>query len=86
MWHAPCGITVDNHEDMVSKYSLISLHPIEVARQITLLTHHLVSQTTLNDLRTKKSAKKTMWTNFVDRNIFYLQGVLVTTKSGGPCG
>ena len=55
MWHTPCGITADNHEDMVSNFSLVSLHPIEIARQITLLTHDLVSKTSLDDLRTKKS-------------------------------
>ena len=55
MCHTPCGITADNHKDMVSKFSLVSLHPIEIARQITLLTHDLVSKTSLDDLRTKKS-------------------------------
>ena len=39
LWHI---IDADNYTTETDKYSFITLHPMEIARQITLLTHDMV--------------------------------------------
>jgi len=50
-WH----IIDENHlkkfPDDFSCFSLITIHPIELARQITLLTHDYIRETRLDELR-----------------------------------
>ena len=58
------------------------LHPTELARQITLLTHDFIRETGLDELNNNKSKRNRQLTNFfVNRSVFYLRGVLVLTKS-----
>ena len=64
-----------------AEYSLLVLHPTELARQITLLTHEFIRETTLEDLKSSKTPRAQMFTNFCERSIFYLQATLVLTKS-----
>ena len=65
-----------------ARYTLIMLHPTELARQITLLTHDFIRETGLDELNNNKSSRNRQLTNFfVNRSVFYLRGVLVLTKS-----
>ena len=79
LWHI-----ADSSTDPV-EYSLITLHPTELARQITLLTYEFVHDTSLDQLKNTKSPRHQFFQNFFDRSIFYLRGVMILTKSLKVC-
>ena len=64
-----------------SHFSLVTLHPMEVARQITLITHEKIKDSPLEQLRLKDSPTTTGLSAYVDTMIFYLRAALVTQKS-----
>ena len=72
LWH----LTRDKND-----FSLVTLHPMEVARQITLITHYKIKDSPLDHLRLKESSTNTELIAFVDTTVFYLRAALVTTKS-----